>query len=137
MTNKPLPLFESLAAVFGIAVVALLVALPSTGSSEEESTERLLRDNLRQVRTAVREFVESGTTLPASSEEFEAILLQDYLTEIPPNPINERASIRINSAAYAEPRANGSAGWLYVPGEERVVPDLPTRDQQGRPFLSY
>jgi hypothetical protein len=86
MTNKPLPLFESLAAVFGIAVVALLVALPSTGSSEEESTERLLRDNLRQVRTAVREFVESGTTLPASSEEFEAILLQDYLTEIPPNP---------------------------------------------------
>jgi type II secretory pathway pseudopilin PulG len=137
MTNKPLPLFESIAAVFGIAVFALLVALPSTGTSQEESTERLLRDNLRQVRTAVREFVESGEAMPGTSEELEAILIQNYLTEIPPNPINELASIRINSAAFAEPRANGSAGWLYVPGEERVVPDLPTRDQQGRPFLSY
>ncbi len=137
MTNKPLPLFESIAAVFGIAVVALLVALPSTGTSAEETTERLLRENLRQVRTAVRELVESGQTMPGTSEELQAILLQEYLTEIPPNPINERASIRINSAAFAEPRANGSAGWLFVPGEQRVVPDLPTRDQQGRPFLSY
>lgn len=137
MTTKPLPLFESIAAVFGIAVVALLVALPSTGTPEEETTERLLRENLGQVRAAVLALVESGEAIPGTSEELEAVLLKDYLTEIPPNPINERASIRINSAAFAEPRANGSAGWLYVPGEVRVVPDLPTRDQNGRPFLSY
>jgi len=137
MTNKTLPLFESIAAVFGIAVVALLVALPSTGTSKDESIEQLLRGNLRQVQTAVGKLVDSGETMPGTSEELEAILLQDYLTEIPPNPINKRASIRINSAAFAEPRANGSAGWLYVPGEQRVVPDLPTRDHKGRPFLSY
>ena len=45
MSDKPLPLFESLAAVFGMAVVALLVALPSSGSSEEESAERVLQSS--------------------------------------------------------------------------------------------
>lgn len=137
MTTKPLPLFESIAAVFGIAVVALLVALPSTGTPEEESTESLLRQNLSQVRVAVRELIESGQVVPGTSEALEEVLLKDYLKEIPPNPINQRASIRINSAAFVEPRANGSAGWLYVPGEQRVVPDLPTRDHKGHPFLSY
>ena len=82
MTSKSLPLFESIAAVFGIAVVALLVALPSTGTSAEESTERLLRENLRQVRTAVRELVESGETVPSTSEELQAILCNSRLSDL-------------------------------------------------------
>ena len=48
MVNKSLPLFESVAAVFGIAVVAILVALPSSGASEQEAQERVLRDHLGQ-----------------------------------------------------------------------------------------
>ena len=137
MSDKPLPLFESLAAVFGMAVVALLVALPSSGSSEEESAERVLQDHLRQVWVAVRQLVESGELVPGNAEQLQAVLLDKYLVEMPVNPLNERSSIRINSAAFAEPKPNGSAGWLYVPGDQRVVPDLPTRDRNGRPFLSY
>lgn len=137
MSDKPLPLFESIAAVFGMAVVALLVALPATGNAEEESTERVLKDHLRQVQTAVRTLIESGETVPTTSTELETVLLDKYLTEMPVNPINDRSTIRINSSAFAEPKPNGSAGWLYVPGDQRVVPDLPTRDRSGRPFLSY
>lgn len=137
MSDKPLPLFESIAAVFGIAVVALLVALPSAGTAEEESTERVLKDHLRQVRTAVRTLIESGETVPTTATELEAVLLDKYLTAIPVNPINHQDTIRINSAAFVEPKPNGTAGWLYVPGDQRVVPDLPTRDRNGTPFLSY
>ena len=137
MSDKPLPLFESIAAVFGMAVVALLVALPSTRTAEEESTERVLKDHLHQVRVAVRTLIESGDTVPTTATELETVLLDKYLTAIPVNPINNQDTIRLNKTAFTEAKPNGTAGWLYVPGDQRVVPDLPTRDRNGRPFLSY
>lgn len=137
MANKPLPLFESVAAVFGIAVVAILVALPSSGTNEQEAQERVLRDHLGQVRAAVRSLVESGQEVPTTTEDLQQVLLAQYLTEIPPNPINGQATIRVNHSGFSEPRPNGTAGWLYVPIEQRVMPDLPNRDHSGRPFAAY
>lgn len=137
MSNKPLPLLESIAAVFGMAVVALLAALPSVGTAADESAERVLKDHLRQVRTAMHALIESGENVPTTATELEAVLLEKYLTAIPVNPINGQDSIRVNSVSFFEPKPNGTAGWLFVPGDQRVVPDLPTRDRNGTPFLSY
>ncbi|MCH2101620.1 MAG: hypothetical protein MK209_06830, partial [Planctomycetes bacterium] len=109
----------------------------SAGAAKEESTERVLQDHLCQVRTAVRTLIDSGETVPTTATELEAVLLDKYLTEIPVNPINDQSTIRISGTAFAELKPNGTAGWLYAPIDRRIVPDLPTRDQDGNPFLSY
>lgn len=137
MTQKPLPLFESVAAIFGIALISLLVAFPSAGSSEAEAQERVLRDHLEQVRIAVQAMVDSGEAIPADSAELQQLLLDRFLVEIPRNPVNARNTIRVNNRAYFEAHPNGSAGWLYVPGSQSVVPDLPDRDRNGRSYMSY
>lgn len=137
MNEKPIPLFESLAAVFAVAVVALLVALPSLGSEAVPKNEVSLGQGLAEVRHAIERAIGDGVSLPASSSELEQLLLKDYLIAFPENPINQRSGVRVNGASYSEPHPNGTAGWLYLPAQERVVPDLKGRDSKGKPYLSY
>jgi len=137
MNEKPIPLFESLAAVFGVAVVAILVAFPSFGKSEAPSQEVALQQGLAEVRHAIERAVADGVQLPAESSALEQLLLEDFLIAFPENPINQRSGLRVNGAAYSDPHPNGTAGWLYLPDQGRVVPDLKGRDSKGKPFLSY
>jgi hypothetical protein len=138
VSEKPLPLFESLAAVFAVAVVSLLTAFPSVKAPEGRiSQDAVLSDQLVQLRTAVERYLDSDQKVAATGEQFENALQASYLIEIPENPINHRSTIRVMAAGYPEPSANGTAGWIYVPAERSIYPDLPGIDGSGKTYLSY
>ncbi|MBC8404165.1 MAG: hypothetical protein H8E15_02980 [Planctomycetes bacterium] len=136
MNEKPLPLFESLASVFVVAIVAVFAALPALKNpSERGGHDAVLEDHLDQLRTAVVQYLDEESTMPTLAEEFEIALTSVFLTAIPENPINHRSSIRILNAD--SPRANGTAGWIFVPNTRNIYPDLPGEDGLGKSYLSY
>jgi hypothetical protein len=138
VSEKPLPLFESLAAVFVVAVVSLLTAFPSVKPPEARiSKDVVLAEQLVQLRTAVERYLASEAAIATSGEKFEAELAATYLVEIPENPINHRSTIRVMAAGYPTPSANGTAGWIYVPADRSIYPDLPGTDGSGKTYLSY
>lgn len=137
MSAKPLPLFETLAAVFGVALIAFLAALPALKDGEADGRAVVLADQLEQVRTAVDRLAREEGGVPATGAALEEALLARHLTAMPVNPYNQQSAIRVSSAAFTEARPNGSAGWLYVPATRTVVPDLPGQDASGRSFISY
>lgn len=136
MNEKPLPLFESLASVFVVAIVALFAALPALKNPDDRGGHNsALQDHLDQLRLAVEQYLDDQNTLPASADELEIALTDSYLTAIPENPVNHRSSIRLlNSNA---PRANGTAGWVYVTTTREIFPDLPGEDGKGKAYLTY
>ncbi len=136
MNEKPLPLFESLASVFVVAIVALFAALPALKNPDDRGGHNsALQDHLDQLRTAVGQYLEDEPTIAASATDLEIALTTTYLTAIPENPVNHRSSIRILNADT--PRANGTAGWVYVTNTQEIYPDLPGEDGKGKSYLTY
>lgn len=136
MNEKPLPLFESLASVFVVAIVALFAALPALQNPDDRGGHNpALQDHLDQLRTAVEQYLETEDAIPASANDLEIALTSTFLTAIPENPVNHRSSIRILSAS--QPRANGTAGWIYLTTTREIFPDLPGEDGKGKSYLLY
>jgi len=136
MNEKPLPLFESLASVFVVAVVALFAAMPALKKPNQPNDQAvILEDNLDQLRTAVGLYLNDHDSIPATAAEFEIALEASYLTALPENSINHRSSIRILN--FGTLRANGTAEWIYVPADSSVHPDLPGEDGNGKAYLAY
>ncbi len=136
MNEKPLPLFESLASVFVVAIVALFAALPALKNPDDRGGHNaVLQDHLDQLRTAVEQCLGDQDTILASADDLEIALTSNYLTAIPENPVNHRSSIRILNADT--PRANGTAGWVYLTTTKEIFPDLPGEDGKGESYLTY
>ena len=159
--KQRLPLFETFAAVFAVAAVAFLTALPSSWEKGAKNVELL--DSLSVLRTAVFRFSMDHESLGSpmmpgrGSLDFEAQLtarsrtngttdkvhdFEDrfcgpYLQELPLNPVNGLASVRTMPENYTNPVLNGSAGWVYVPATGKVYADLPGIDHLGIAYLEY
>ncbi len=139
MSQKPLPLFECLAALFGVAVASVLIALPSSWRTPEPQPADLsqeVRDHLAQLRVGLERYLASGGEASVSGGDLEDQLLE-YLVEIPVNPLNGRSTVRVMPAGFSEVRANGTAGWVYLPATATLHVDFNGVDSQGNPYLSY
>ncbi|RMH02966.1 MAG: hypothetical protein D6702_07425 [Planctomycetota bacterium] len=161
MLKNRLPLFESIAAVLAVAIVAILTALPWSGG--QETRDPRLMDRLSLLRTAVFRFSMEhsdydGAILPGRDGEsvvkqltglsrndgstFEPLSGREdrwngpYLREIPVNPINGLNTIRVVHGTGL-PELTGEAGWVYQPDTGKVLPDLPGRDPNGVPYADY
>ncbi len=161
MFNNRLPLFESIAAVLAVAVVALLTALPSSGNDPEKDAR--LMDGLSLMRTAVFRFSMEhsdyqGAILPGRDGEnvvdqltglsrnngstFEPLSGREdrwngpYLRGIPTNPVNNLNTLRVVGGSGI-PELTGIAGWVYQPDTGKVLPDLPGKDLRGVLYADY
>ncbi|MDP6962744.1 MAG: hypothetical protein QGF46_01100 [Planctomycetota bacterium] len=159
--TKRLPLLESFAAVFAVATVAFMTALPAIQDSGERNVD--LQDNLSLIRTAVFRFtmdheVDGAKVNPAfNGEDFEAQILgrtrsdgsthqrgrfEDrffgpYLNAIPMNPVNDLNTIRVMPKGVTEPILNGTAGWVYVSDTGEIFADLAGVDARGDAYSEY
>ncbi|MBC8329495.1 MAG: hypothetical protein ISR76_02615 [Planctomycetes bacterium] len=161
MFKNRLPLFESIAAVLAVAVVALLTALPSSGADPERDAR--LMDGLSLMRTSVFRFSMEhsdyqGAILPGRDGEsvveqltglsrnngstFDPLSGREdrwngpYLRDLPVNPVNNLNTLRLDSGSGA-PVLTGSAGWVYQPTTGMVLPDLPGKDPRGVLYADY
>lgn len=161
MLKHRLPLFESIAAVLAVAIVAVLTALPSPKA--DPARDARLLDEICLARTAVFRFRwehsdRAGAIEPGRAGEDIALQLTGltrndgstyeplsgredrwngpYLRAIPVNPVNGLATIRTVPDG-APPVLNGTAGWVYQLGSGLVLPDLPGRDPRGVLYADY
>jgi hypothetical protein len=161
MFKNRLPLFESVAAVLAVALVALLTALPSSVASPERDAR--LMDGLSLLRTAVYRFSMEhsdyeGAILPGRDGEdvvaqltgltrnngttFEPLSGREdrwngpYLRGIPVNPVNGLDTVRVVERAV-DVVPTGVAGWIYVVEGGRFVPDVDGQDPQGVLYTDY
>ncbi|MBC8370971.1 MAG: hypothetical protein H8E25_13315 [Planctomycetes bacterium] len=159
--KKRLPLLESFAAVFAVATVAFMTALPAIQETGERNVD--LQDNLSLIRTAVFRFsmdheVDGTDVSPvANGENFESQILgrtrsdgsthqrgrfEDrffgpYLNSIPMNPVNNLDTIRVMPTGIKEPIFNGTAGWVYVSDTGEIFADLAGVDARGIAYSQY
>lgn len=152
------------AAVALMALVAIPVLPGSHGAAFGPRRDRDLRERLALLRGAVFRFAmdhrdpagalrpgqegadlvdqltgrsrRDGTTAEAA-DGWEDRWLGPYLREIPQNPVNGLATIRVAAGGALEPVLDGTAGWVYVPRTGRVFADLPGVDPDGLPYGRY
>jgi hypothetical protein len=159
--KKRLPLLESFAAVFAVATVAFMTALPAIQDTGERNVD--LQDNLSLIRTAVFRFsmdheVDGIEVSPAvggvNFEEqilgrtrsdgtthqrgrFEDRFFGPYLNTIPTNPVNDLNTVRIMPSGINTPIFNGTSGWVYVTDTGEIFADLAGVDARGIAFSEY
>ncbi len=161
MASTRLPLFESIAAVLAIGVVAALTALPTRSGRTDQSAK--LVDRIGLIRTAIFRFSmehydDSGKILPGRNGEDLVLQLTGrsrhdgsveppssgredrwkgpYLKSIPANPVSGLDTVRI-VRGDGIPALLGEAGWVYQPETGKLWPDLPGTDPRGIPYTEY
>ncbi len=62
-----------------------------------------------------------------------------YLTRLPANPINSREGIWVYTGGsdMPVPDASVDAGWIYNPGAQQIIANLPGNDGNGVPYADY
>lgn len=159
--KKRLPLLESFAAVFAVATVAFMTALPAIQETGERNVD--LQDNLSLIRTAVFRFsmdheMDGTEVHPAQNNNdfelqilgrtrsdgsthqrgrFEDRFFGPYLNAMPVNPVNGLSSVRIMPSGISEPIFNGLAGWVYITDTGKIFADLAGVDDRGIAFSEY
>lgn len=163
---KHLPILEAVGAVVLVGAIALLTALPGSDASAEEGKNLELADGLGVLRTAIFRFSmdhddggrdvllpgregadfvaqltgtsrRDGSIAPVAGGAFDNRWYGPYLTEIPRNPVNGLATVRVMPPGYPEAVFTGAAGWVYLPDTGEIFPDLPGADARGVSYSTY
>lgn len=119
-------LLELMIAMF-ILIILLSVALPTYQRSVQQARETVLKENLRQMRGAIDQYVTDKGKLPASLED---LVDTKYLREIPTDPTSDKAE------------------WEEIRGEDPLSPDGEEGltdvkslndgiDSEGKPYKEY
>lgn len=119
-------LLELMIAMF-ILIILLSVALPTYQRSVQQARETVLKENLRQMRGAIDQYVTDKGKLPASVQD---LVDAKYLREIPIDPTSDKAE------------------WEEIRGEDPLSPDgdegltdvkslSDSIDSEGKPYKEY
>lgn len=164
---KAFTLVELLVVVVMLAILAGIV-LPSFSNASQSARETMLLENLRIVRTQVQVFkaqhndVAPGypdldTSAVPTEDAFVAHMTMattlsgdvaapgaadhpygPYLREIPENPVNGRATVRVLADGDAFPaEAANTHGYVYKPATGVLKADSTGTDEGGRAFFDY
>ncbi len=61
-----------------------------------------------------------------------------YFREVPPNPINGKATVQVIANGESFPAAgDNSHGWIYQPSTMLLKADCPGTDEKGKAFFDY
>ena len=157
-------LVEILIVVMIIGILAA-IAVPKLANASQVARENALKDNLRILRTALNVYRSQHTFYPgypggvatqsptAQATQDQLLLYTDasgntsaaptaifkcgpYLSEMPRNPVNNNADIKI--LADADPfTPDNTSGWLYQPSTGLIKPNIPSTDSNEHPIVDY
>jgi prepilin-type N-terminal cleavage/methylation domain-containing protein len=157
-------LVEILIVVMIIGILAA-IAVPKFSNASQIARENSLKDNLRLLRTQLGVYKTQHSVFPGypagdSNQTPTAAIAADqlmkytdavgnisdtgtslykwgpYLDQIPTNPINSKADIKILSSGDALV-ADGTTGWLYQPSTGTIRANVAGNDGAGHPVIDY
>lgn len=160
-------LVELLIIVMILGILAVLT-IPTFVGANKPASESVLRENLRLLRTQVELFTGQHNGLPPGYPDGDrsavptgaafiaqltgytnvdgqvgasysaATPLRPYLADVPSNPFNNLATVRVVGDADNLPTADGNAfGWFYKPLTRQFVANTPGSDEAGRLYSDY
>lgn len=162
--RRPVRLLEPLCAFLSVCAVITLIAFPSASAPAAPDAE--VADGLDRLRTAIWHYSvehgdDQGPVLPARDGSAKTLLAQltrpsdlqgrtatppggadrrwfgPYLRELPVNPRNGLATVRVAPLTATAVTPDGSAGWVYLPSTGEIRADLPWSDSRGVAYSEY
>jgi len=159
-------MIEMLIVVAILGIVGALV-LPKFSDASHTARQNMLKDDLRYLRTQIIVFKaqhrdvppgypNGNTALTPTADAFVEQMTRNtnelcavgpagpaykfgpYLSRVPPNPINNLATIRVIPNGSPMPaEADNSTGWIYKPETLEIVPNSPGTDANGTRYIDY
>jgi len=148
-------------------VILGTVVLPQFTSANKESVESQIKDQMRYLRTQITVFkaqhqdvapgypggapngrptadafvkqLTQSTNLycdvrPQNSADFP---YGPYVREMPVNPLNGLASVKVVPNNTPFPAPDGRTGWIYQPQTQQLEPNSPGADSSGTNYANY
>ena len=157
-------LVEILIVVIILGILASII-IPKFSTASVEARENMMKENLRILRTQIatyraqhwdispgydasgnpdeQAFIDQMTMFTDEDGNTNAIASAvsrygPYMSEIPENPLNAKASVNMIADGAGMPAAaTDNDGWVYKPQDIIFRADSPGNDMTGRSYFSY
>ncbi|MFC1739155.1 type IV pilin protein [Planctomycetota bacterium] len=162
--KKAFSLYELIIIVAILGILAA-IAVPQFQNHSQQAKESAAKDNLRILRNAIEIYTAQHNSTPpgyyndnllpaglfypqlsaytdiagnAIGSPAENHPYGPYISEIPENPFNKKASITILENAENFPTvADGSSGWVYKPATKQIRLNYPGTDSEDNAYYDY
>lgn len=159
-------LVELMIVVVILGILAAIV-IPQFSNASQTARQNTLKDALRYLRTQITVYTAqhldvapgypggSPTTSPDQADFMNQMTLYTdangnsnatysdvfefgpYLSQMPPNPMNDLTTIEMVNNGQAMPTADGSTGYIFQPQTGTILPNVPGNDSDGVAFSTY
>ena len=145
------PAFTLVEVLIVVAILGILAAivLPEVQGYTEKAKENAAKDNLRILRETIERYAAEhndvapgyiGDNPSSTPSGFVTIigLTDEYINEIPVNPLNGLNSLQVivNGIDFPE-SANDVSGWIYKPATKEVKLNTSGTDSEGVSYYDY
>ena len=143
------------------------VVLPQFTSANKESVESQIKDQMRYLRTQITVFKAQHQDVapgypggaPSGNPTADAFVKQltfstnlycdvrtksspdfpygPYVREMPVNPLNDLATVKVVPNNTPFPAPDGRTGWIYQPQTQQLEPNSPGADSSGANYENY
>jgi len=156
--SRAFTLVEILIVIVILGILATIV-IPQFSNASHMARENTLRDDLRFLRTQIgvykaqhRDVAPGSTgvfldqmTLPTdepgntNAVNTNVFKYGPYLSGMPTNPLNEKDTIKLSSAADVTTDVDDTTGWIYNPDTAQIIANLSGSDGNGvgTPYAQY
>jgi len=155
-------LVEILIVVVILGILATIV-IPKFSNATTLAAENTMKETLRTTRTQIQVYrFQHNETMPGQTGNgYDGALFAQqmtlptdlsgnvgapndpafpfgpYLRQMPPNPLNNRATVLVVNGVGALPNPDGAFGWIYQGDRNTFVADQPGTDAAGVAYVNY
>jgi len=142
--------FVELMIVVAVLGILAAVVIPQFQSYTTEAKEVVAKDNLRLLRSAIELYAaqhngvspgypfDNPAAIALEIEFKRQMLSGDYLSAVPQNPFNNKATLRMIANNEPFPAApTGQYGWVYQPKTKTIKLDWSGSDRDGIQYYDY
>ncbi len=136
-----------------VAILGILAAviIPEYKGHTQRAKEASAKENIQMLRSVIERYAvqhngvppgyplndRSCTPIPLAFYR-RLIQIEHYLSTIPTNPFNGRATVTIITDDEPFPtEADGSSGWIYKPATKEIRLDRQGMDSEGTAYFDY
>ena len=138
--------------VVSILGILAAIVLPEVQGHTQHAKEAATKDNLRILREAIERYAAEHNGIPPGYPNNDAslsptmksinqhLVLDNYLTELPTNPINNSSDLLLldNSDTFpTEPQLPEAYGWIYQPATKTLKVNSTGTDSSDTLYFNY